>query len=168
MLTPNLDLETDFAQEVLMGTAYETDIVAWANEQAALLRTGKLDQIDIEHISDEVEDVGKSEQRELSHRMAVLLSHLLKWKYQLERRGASWQSTIRTQRIAIETRLQKTPGLKSSINDSSWWADPWADAVYDFAKETGIDIELPDSCPWTFDQVMDQQWKPQETKMPRG
>ncbi len=46
-----------------MGTAYETDVIAWANEQAALLRAGKLDQIDIEHISDEVEGVGKSKQR---------------------------------------------------------------------------------------------------------
>ena len=31
---------------------YETDIIAWANEQVALLRAGKLDQIDVGHISD--------------------------------------------------------------------------------------------------------------------
>ena len=42
------------------------------NEQAALLRAGKLDQLDLEHIAEEIEDVGKSEQRELAHRMAVL------------------------------------------------------------------------------------------------
>ena len=60
-----------------MSTTYETDIVAWANEQAALLRAGKLSQLDIEHIADEVEDVGKSEQRELASRLAILLAHLL-------------------------------------------------------------------------------------------
>ena len=62
-----------------MSTTYEKDIIVWATEQAALLRAGKLSALDIEHISEEIEDVGKCEKRELSSRMAVLLSHLLKW-----------------------------------------------------------------------------------------
>ena len=62
-----------------MGTPYEKDVVAWAMEQAALLRAGQLSALDIEHIAEEIEDVGKSEKRELASRMAVLLSHLLKW-----------------------------------------------------------------------------------------
>lgn len=49
-----------------MGTPYEKDIVAWAMEQAALLRAGKLSAIDIEHIADEIEDVARSERRELA------------------------------------------------------------------------------------------------------
>jgi hypothetical protein len=57
-----------------MGASYERDVVAWANEQAALLRAGKLSDIDIAHIADEIEDVGKSEQRELASRMAQLLA----------------------------------------------------------------------------------------------
>lgn len=61
-----------------MGTRYEQDVVAWANEQAALLRAGKLSAIDIEHIAEEIEGVGRSEQRELTSRIAILLSHLLK------------------------------------------------------------------------------------------
>jgi hypothetical protein len=61
---------------------YDADIIAWANEQAHLLRSGRFDCLDIAHLAEEIEDVGKSEQRELAHRMAVLLSHLLKWHYQ--------------------------------------------------------------------------------------
>lgn len=68
-----------------MGTPYEKDVVAWAWEQAALLRAGKLAAIDIEHIAEEIEDVGKSEQRELASRVTVVLAHLLKWKFQPER-----------------------------------------------------------------------------------
>jgi len=52
--------------------SYDNDVMAWANEQARLLRAGCLDALDIEHIADEIEDVGKSEQRELASRMAVL------------------------------------------------------------------------------------------------
>ncbi len=147
--------------------SYDTDIIAWANEQSALLRAGRFSELDIEHLSEEVEDVGKSEQRELAHRMAILLTHLLKWKYQPERRGSSWDSTIRTQRIAIEARLKRTPSLKASVKDSDWWADPWADAVQSFFNETGFDINLPDVCPWSFESIMNEQWKPLEIASPK-
>ncbi len=61
---------------------YERDVVRWAQEQARLLREGDFARLDIEHIADEIEDVGKAEQRELASRMAVLLAHLLKWRCQ--------------------------------------------------------------------------------------
>jgi len=60
---------------------YEQDVVAWANEQARLLRAKRFDLLDLEHLAEEIEDVGKSEQRELANRMAVLLGHLLKWRF---------------------------------------------------------------------------------------
>src|SRR5260364_115065 len=82
-------------------TLYEQCIVAWANEQAEFIRSGQLDLLDRAHIADEIEDVGKSERRELANRMAVLLAHLLKWQFQPGRRGASWQRTIKEQRRAI-------------------------------------------------------------------
>jgi len=63
--------------EVAVSVKYQDDIVVWANEQARLIRAGRFDLLDLEHIAEEIEDVGKSEQRELSRRMAVLLAHLL-------------------------------------------------------------------------------------------
>ena len=69
--------------------SYDTDAIAWANEQARLLRAGRFDALDIEHIADEIVDVGKSEKRELASRLAVLLAHMLKWQYQkFSRQGA--------------------------------------------------------------------------------
>ena len=61
-----------------MAAKYDQDVVAWANEQAALLRAGKFSELDIEHIADEIEDVGRAEQREFAKRVATLLAHLLK------------------------------------------------------------------------------------------
>src|SRR5471032_3601365 len=98
-------------------TRYEADVVAWANEQAAFLRSGKFSEIDFEKIAEEIEDVGKSEQRELASRMAVLIAHLLKWKYQPDRRGSSWRRTIEVQRERIELRLKKTPSLAPMLVD---------------------------------------------------
>ena len=85
---------------------YETDVVVWANEQAWLVRNKKFELLDIEHIAEEIEDVGKSEQRELASRMAVLIAHLLKWQFQPEYRGVSWERTIKEQRKALEFHIK--------------------------------------------------------------
>lgn len=142
-----------------MTATYENDVVAWAKEQAYLLRSGKLSAIDIEHIAEEIEDVGKSEQRELANRMALLLSHLLKWQYQPERQGSSWQRTIKEQRKAIARRLKNTPSLKASINDSEWFEDVWGDCISLAIVETGMDC-FPETCPWLMENILSEDWLP--------
>jgi len=142
-----------------MGTSYDADIVTWSEEQAALLREGKLSEIDIAHIAEEIEDVGKSERRELASRMALLLAHLLKWQYQPERRGSSWQRTIRDQRRAIARRVRRTPGLRTSFADPDWWEDAWADAIAKAIEETGLD-HFPEDCPWSTEQILSTEFYP--------
>ncbi|KAG0162541.1 hypothetical protein DFQ28_003370 [Apophysomyces sp. BC1034] len=148
-------------REHVMGTSYEQDVVAWANEQSALLRAGKLSALDIEHIAEEIEDVGKSEQRELANRMAVLLAHLLKWQHQSGRQGSSWQRTIKEQRRAIEIVLRKTPSLKNSLTDPEWITGVWADSVSKAAEETGLDV-FPEICPWSMGQALDLAFFPEQ------
>jgi hypothetical protein len=144
-----------------MGIAYEKDIVAWANEQANFIRSGRFELLDLEHIAEEIEDVGKSEQRELENRMAILLAHLLKWQYQPARRGASWQKTIKVQRTQVNRRIQKTPSFKHTLQDTEWWEDTWGDAITQASKETGIELTVfPEICPWTPEQILDLEFFP--------
>jgi hypothetical protein len=142
-----------------MKTSYETDVVAWAHEQAKLLRSGQLSALDIEHIAEEIEDVGKSEQRELANRMAVLLAHLLKWQHQPAMRSRSWETTMKYQRAAIVKRLKRTPSLKPMLTDPEWVEDMWGDAVEQAAKETGLDT-FQESCPWNIEQATSEGWLP--------
>ena len=142
-----------------MTATYDADVVAWANEQAAHLRAGNFAALDIEHIADEVEDVARSEERELASRMAVLIAHLLKWMFQPERRGRSWRTTIALQRKAIERRLEKTPSLKPELDDPEWREIVWGDAVTLAARETGLE-DLPEQSFWTFAQVRDPNFMP--------
>lgn len=139
---------------------YEDDLVAWAAEQASLLRERRCNQLDIEHLADEIEDVGKSEQRELAGRMVRLLVHLLKWQKQLEGRGAGWRVTIRNQRRGIARRLAETPSLQSDLADADWWAGVWNDATAHAAEETGL-ADFPDTCPWDPEDILNQDWLPQ-------
>jgi hypothetical protein len=141
---------------------YDQDIIAWADEQARLLRTGQFNQLDIEHIAEEIEDVGKSEQRELASRMAVLLAHLLKWQFQPAYRGNSWRRTIMDQREGIARRLKKTPSLKASLEDTDWWADAWQDARQQASRETGIGYDaFPEALPWEFKRIMNPEFWPE-------
>jgi hypothetical protein len=138
---------------------YEQDFYAWANEQAALLRAGKLAAADIEHIAEEIESMGKTEKRELVNRLAVLLLRLLKWRYQPDRRGKSWRLTIREQRIRLALHLNDNPSLKAIIPDAL--RDAYAVAEVEAERETDLDeATFPTACPWTFDQIMSADFWP--------
>lgn len=143
-----------------MHTPYEVDVVAWAYEQASLLRDRRLALIDIEHIAEEIVAVGKREKRELASRLAVLLAHLLKWRYQPERRGASWRNTIRVQRRMVVRQLKWVPSLLHCLDDPEWLEDVWDQAVVKAEGETGL-AGLPDSLPWTLDQILSQAFYPE-------
>jgi hypothetical protein len=148
-----------------MGTTYEQDVVAWAQEQAALLRSGKLSAIDIEHIAEEIEDVGKSEQRELASRMAVLLAHLLKWQYQPSRQSKSWQYTIRTQRKEVLYLLNEAPSLRGKFNDAAWLDIVWSKARSQAEAETGLDIDVfPESGAWSVEEILSPDFYPDTSK----
>jgi hypothetical protein len=88
-----------------MAADYDRDLYTWSQEQAALLRARKFDQIDLVHIVEEIEGMGKSEQRALEFYLEALLIHLLKWVYQPSFRGPSWRLTIIEQRKRLHKHL---------------------------------------------------------------
>ncbi len=142
-----------------MGTAYEVDVVAWANEQAALLRAGEVSALDLLNLAEEIEDVGKSEQRELASRLSVLLAHLLKWQFQPARRSPSWRATIGAQRAEIAYHLSKAPSLRPRLADAGWMNFVWKHAVARAIKETRL-ADFPAQCIWSPEQILDDTYLP--------
>lgn len=136
-----------------MSDLYERDFYAWSNEQAALLRAGELQAADIAHIAEEIESMGRSEKRELESRLAVLLLHLLKSRFQPEPRSRSWQLSVDNARYALKRHLADNPSLNHALAETF-------DAAYYTARreaaiETGLALEtFPEQSPWTFDQAM--------------
>jgi hypothetical protein len=142
-----------------MSATYETDFYAWANEQAALLRAGKLSEADVANIAEEIESMGRTEKRELINRLGVLLMHLLKWKYQPNLRGRSWLLTIKEQRRKVAQHLGDNPSLRS-VRDEAF-AEAYGDARLMAARETPMDDdEFPEACPWSFEQAIDGDFWP--------
>lgn len=139
---------------------YDQDFFEWTVRNADLLCSGRLDEADLEHIAEEIEDMGKSERRELESRLEVLLAHLLKWSCQPARRGRSWKATIRVQRTELLRWLADMPSLRNHLRRS-------LAALYPVGIERAIsEADLPDdafpkTCPFTFDQILDPDFFPE-------
>ena len=139
---------------------YEEDFYLWTEEQARLLRSGEFSAIDAANIAEEIESMGRSDRRELKSRLIVLLTHLLKWRYQPEARSRSWSDTIREQRQQIELVLEDSPSLRSAaeqmLNQVYWIARENA------GEETGITkATFPDACPFRPDEVLSRGFLPE-------
>jgi len=140
---------------------YETDFYAWANEQAALLRAGKLSSADVEHIAEEIESMGRSEKRELVSRLRILLHHLLKWEHQPSHRGNSWRLSIANARDELDTHLRDNPSLKAKLGETV--ADAYRLARRDAAAETGqTEATFPADCPYEVAEMLDEMFWPGE------
>lgn len=140
---------------------YEKDFYAWTIHNAKLLREGKLSEVDIEHIAEEIESMGKSEKRELINRLAVLIAHLLKWKYQPGNRGNSWKYTIKEQRLRLSRLIEESPSLKNELKKRI--DEAYEDACYIALSQTGLDEKtFPKTCPFELKQCLNQSFFPEK------
>jgi hypothetical protein len=147
-------------------TAYETDFYAWTQEQARLLDARQFDALDIPHLVEEITSLGKSEQRELYHRLRTLVEHLLKLvlaaqytPQALERAGRGWRTTVKTQRLEVAKVLRTNPSLRPTV--PAELADAYA--VARLEATAALEIEeatASDTCPWTAAQVLDADFWP--------
>lgn len=128
-------------------------------ESANLLRQRRFSEIDIEHISEEIESMGRNNRRELINRFSILLAHLLKWQFQTIRRSKSWMLTIKNQRFEITDLLNESPSLHYEIESQLNHA--YEKALILAAEETGIEEnEFPPSCPFSLKECLDSGFLP--------
>jgi hypothetical protein len=138
---------------------YDQDFYGWTQEQADLLKAGRLDDLDIANLIEEVESMGRNEKRELQGRLTVLLVHLLKWQYQPARRGRSWQLTIEAQRENCFDVLDDNPSLKPKLD--AILLRSYSKARIMASQETGMDKnDFPITCPWNYNQITDNAYYP--------
>ncbi len=148
-----------------MSTLYDRDFYSWALEQAEALRlaagacVNTPATLDWENLAEEIESLGKSQASELDSRYTQLLAHLLKWRYQPEKRSKSWRRTVDQQRIRIDKLLRQNPGLKSAQVEI--FREAYPDARKFAASEAGLDRSVfPPASPWTLAEATDEDFWP--------
>lgn len=149
------------AKALEKSSLYDTDYVAWLEEQVAHVRAGRLQALDLENVAEELEGLAKYQRQELRSRLEVLILHLLKWDHQPEQRSNRWRASVAEQRRRIQDLLQESPGLKPEI-------EPTCHAVYPGAVE-GAAIEtllnadvFPSDLPYSVEQIFERELPAEE------
>jgi Domain of unknown function DUF29 len=97
---------------------YDRDLVAWAAQQAALIRERRFEDLDVENLAQEVEDLAKSQRRELNSRICNILEHMIKLEVlPATDPRADWHDTIRREHQDIEALLDDNPSLRREVDD---------------------------------------------------
>ncbi|WEK52258.1 MAG: DUF29 domain-containing protein [Candidatus Kaistia colombiensis] len=140
-------------------TDYEDDVYLWLYEQIELLRQKRIQEVDLPNLIEELGDMGSEKLHALESAYRLLLAHLLKWKYQPQKRSSSWEITIGRERDNIEGRERESRTLTTqakSIVDRMYRR-----AVREAAIETGLPREtFPAECPWTLEQLRNEDFLP--------
>jgi Domain of unknown function DUF29 len=142
---------------------YDDDFYDWCISTAKLLRDGRLEEVDLEHVAEEIEDLGKSQHHALDSRTTIIILHLLKMRYQPERHTRSWEKTIVAQRVGIEALLDYNPSLRRFLVKLAGKA--YNRAVKLAASETGLPREtFPSTCPFTAQEIFGDELLPRRVE----
>ncbi len=137
--------------------AYDQDYWSWTKAQACALKAGRLQDLDLPNLAEEIADLGKSEERRLANELARLVEHLLKLLHatdqQRKENSRGWPISVRNSRRKVRKVLVENPGLKAKVKEI------FAEAYQDARDATLIALDLPESavpetCRWNFEQTM--------------
>ncbi len=145
-----------------MSATYTADFNLWIQRTAKLLRERRWHEIDLEHLIEEVEDLGKSERRGIASQLTRLLLHLLKWQYQPQRRSDSWLDSTTDARTQISLAIEDSPSLKNYPAEQL--EQSYQRARRQAAKQTGMPLSVfPEECPYSLELVLEEDWFPQQS-----
>jgi Domain of unknown function DUF29 len=141
--------------------SFDVDFYGWVTDQVALIEARRFDAVDWRNVIEELMAAARSEERALESQFDKLLLHLLKWRYQREKRSGSWQAAIINARARMEKALRRSPSLTSELDET------FRDAYQIARREAGAQMgcsrdewehKLPENCPWTLEQVRGDFW----------
>lgn len=139
---------------------YEADYVKWIETTVEQLKQQNYSAIDWENLIDEIEDMARSDRRSLRSNLVMILTHLLKWQFQPERRSNRWKASIVEHRRRVRDLLNDSPSLKRYMEEV--FAQCYEDAIEQASAETGLpESTFPRSCPYTAAQVLEAGFLPE-------
>ncbi|MGB8698503.1 MAG: DUF29 domain-containing protein [Thermosynechococcaceae cyanobacterium] len=142
-------------------TLYEADFVQWSDCTAQLLREHRFSDLDLDHLIEEIEDLGNRHRDALESQLTRLLMHLLKYEFQPEQRSGSWLVSIKESRKQINRLCRRYPSLKPYLEQC--WAECYADAIEDASDETGLpQSQFPARCPYAIAEVLNPEFLPND------
>lgn len=151
-----------------MTTLYKQDFQLWIEQTIASLKSGQFNTLDIEHLVEELQELGKSEKRALESNLMVLLAHLLKIQVQNDAPDpmkASWYRSVIEHRKRVILALKNTPSLKSYLPNAIEQAYPEGrDLAIQEGEKAAFGVRIPEEneyplvCPFSVEQILDRDF----------
>jgi hypothetical protein len=142
---------------------YEEDFPLWAERQAALLRAGRFDELDLENLIEEVEDLSRRERKSVESYLETILEHLLTVTLSpAERPRRGWLVTIDKQRLKLAREL--TPTLRKHLETElpALYAGLRRPVARELAKDRVPPDALAAARPYRLEQILDPDWYPDD------
>jgi hypothetical protein len=138
---------------------YDRDFNLWVEEQVTLLEARKFDRLDLANLIEEIADMARSQKKAIQSDLVVLLTHLIKWRYQPEHRSTGWAGSIVEHRRRIREEIEDSPSLAGYPREI--FERCYRAAREQAAAETGLlRSGLPETSPYTVDQALDPEFLP--------
>ena len=138
---------------------YDQDFYLWIETTAKQLKEGRFSEVDLENLIEEIECMGRSEKKSIKSNFIVVLIHLLKCKYQPEKRSNSWKGSIREHRRRIREAFLDSPSLKPYFQEVL--PQCYQDARKQASDETGLSLDtFAVDSPFTADECLDEEFLP--------
>ncbi|MEL6441652.1 MAG: DUF29 domain-containing protein [Cyanobacteria bacterium J06621_8] len=154
-------MTTQLSSATNTANLYSRDYYLWLLHTAQLISEGKFDEVDAANLIEEIEDMGRSEKRAIKSNLVVVLLHLLKYKYQPQKRSNSWKSSIREHRRRLRDDIQASPSLKRYFEEV--FDECYQDGREQAADETEFPLNtFPDLSPFTPAEILNPDYLPQD------
>ena len=138
---------------------YDQDYYLWIMRTIELLNQKKFSELDLTNLVEEIEDMGKSEKKSITSNLRILLMHLLKYKYQSDKRTNSWLFTIVEHRKRLQEAFKVSPSLRRYYEEV--FLDCYQDARELASAETGLSVEIfSEVCPFTQEEALNPNYLP--------
>jgi hypothetical protein len=140
---------------------YDTDFHAWAEEQAARLRARQFDTLDLDNLIEEVEGLAGAKLSAVLNSARVVMEHLLKLQHSpaTEPRN-KWRASVREHRRRVQTDL--TPRIEQILAKElpRFYVMARDDAAAGMRDhdEYAAAAGLPETCPYSLDQITGDWW----------
>lgn len=137
----------------------DEDFYSWCKKNAEVLRRGQMIDTDLDYLdlAEELDFMSASVEREVKNRLAIIIAHLLKIKFEPQRKSRSWLLTIDEQRDETKITIKKNPGIKHKLDRI--YLEAYNSSKYIFQRDTLIDKkELPEECPYSLENLLDDNF----------
>lgn len=145
-----------------LASLYDVEYDQWLARTISLLKENRFNELDKDHLIEELEDLSRREKKTVERFLEQIIRHLLLWQYwtaEHDYNANHWQAEIMSFRTQINEDL--TQNLRNHLQENQ--VKIYEKALKYVKQKTGYEVDFPENCPYTLDQLLEMNWLPEKS-----